>query len=164
MEITSRQLKAVHEAAHAVGAEHYDWRVGEVVLQDTREVVAGVPSTITGWTGVQRPRASIHNIGLLIALALCGYAVTRRIVTDEWMVEECAKETGLDWQTIEQLFQEANLEAGHRLAAFYEGVGQAEAIVTEHTKAINRIADELVKNSRITGDEVRRIIKEEKSS
>jgi hypothetical protein len=162
MDITKQQLSAIHEAAHAVGFEHYDWPVGEVTLHRTRDVVAGVPSTITGWAEAKRPPASIENIGLLVAVALCGYAATRRIVPDASMAEECAKDAGLDWQTIERLFQEAKLEPGHRLAAFYEAVGEAEQIITEYTKAIDRIADELIKTSRITGDDVRRIIKEEK--
>jgi hypothetical protein len=164
MEITTQQLKAIHEASHAVGLEHYGWPVKEVVLQNTREVVAGVPSTITGWTEAAHPLASIKNISLLIAVALCGYAATRRIVNADWMVEECAKEAGLDWQTIERLFQEAKLEPGHRLAAFYEALPEVESIITEYTKAIDQIADVLSKTSRISGDEVRRIIKEEKLS
>ena len=56
------------------------------------------------------------------------------------------------------------LEPGHRLAAFYEAIGETENIINEYTKAIDRIADELIKSSRITGDEGRRIIKEEKSN
>jgi hypothetical protein len=164
MEITRQRLKAIHEAAHAVGSEHYSWPVDEVVLQDTREVVAGVPSTITGWTGGLRPHATIQNIGLLIAVAVCGYAATRRIANEDWMAEMCAKEAGLDWTVIEGFFREANLQPGHRLAAFYEAIPEAESIITEYTKAIDRIADKLIENSRISGDDVRRIISEEKSS
>jgi hypothetical protein len=162
MEITSQQLKAIHEAAHAVGSEHYDLPVKEIVLENTREIVAGVPSTIAGWAHTLRPLATVDNIGLLIAITVCGYAATRRVVNDIVTAEECVKDCGLDWVKIEELFREANLQPGHKLAAFYEGVAQADGIVTEYAKTIDRIADVLVEHSRISGDEVRRIIKEEK--
>jgi hypothetical protein len=164
MEITKRQLSAVHEAAHAAGFEHHGWPVVEVVLRDAKEVVSRVPSTTTGWTEAKHPPASIENISLLVAVALCGYASTRRIVTEDWMVEYCAKDAGLDWQTIGRLFDEAKLEPGHRLAAFYEAIPEAEGIIHKYTKAIDRIAGALLETSRMSGDDVRRIIKEAKSS
>ncbi len=163
MEPTKLQLKALHEAAHAVASESFGWSVKEVVLQETRGVVQGVSSTIDGWTETLHPRPKLETIGFYIAVALCGYAAIRRVDCSKKLKQDAVISVGLDWQTIEGYFKDLILEPGIKLAAIYDAVAEAESVINEKLKAIDRIASVLEKILRISGDDVRRIIEEEKA-
>ena len=162
MNPSRRKLRAVHEAAHAVGCESNGWPVTKVVLREERGLVAGVPSSTTGMTEARHPKPSIEFVGLLVGVALCGYAAVRGIEVEQVEMEQNIKETGLDWQTIENYFKELHLEPGQKLVALYEGVAEAANIINENIDTINKLADVLVETSEISGDDVRRIIAEEK--
>jgi len=164
MNPSRRKVRAIHEAAHAVGCEFNGWPVKRVLLREERTVVAGVPSSTNGFTEALHPKPSIEFLGLLVGVALSGYGALRRIDLDRAEMEHHAKNTGLDWQTIEGYFEELHVEPGYKLAAIYDGVAVAEDILNNNPKAIERISEVLVQTSEINGDDVRRIIKEEQSN
>jgi len=161
MEATKPYLKATHEAAYAVVSESFGWHVKEVVLHEGREVVQGVPSTIDRWTEALESRPKLETVGFHVAVALAGYAAIRRVDCSKELMLDAVKSVGLDWQTIEGYFKILNLEPGIKLAAIYDAVAEAEPVIAEKWKAIEKIARVLEQDHRISGDDVRRIIQEE---
>jgi hypothetical protein len=154
------ELQALHEAGHAVVAQDLGWPVREVVIETKKELVQGIPSTTTGSTEVDHPKCTLENSGLFAALALAGYTAIRRLNNQEAM-NVLISEFGWDWLKIQQQFHAINLQPGHQLAAIYEGVAEAEGMITKHQTALARIAKLLTQKKRISGDEVRKIMQEE---
>lgn len=140
METTKLQLRALHEAAHAVASESFGWSVKEVVLEETRGVVQSLPSTINGWTEASHPYPKLETIGFYVAVAICGYARIRRVNCSTEMMQDAVSSVGLDWHTIEGYFNNLKLEPGMKLASLYDGVAEAESVINENEKAIDRIA------------------------
>jgi hypothetical protein len=145
--LDSRAILSLHEASHAVVAEHFNMGVKQVVVQ-------GVNTSYTETAKRPPSKEMLHNE---LVLLLAGYQAVLKETED---INTANIHSGIDYDHMYKLFDALYIGEDEQKIWMREARLECEKLVDTYWPTIKKIAAVLEKNGRMWGDDVRKIISE----
>jgi ATP-dependent Zn protease len=145
--LEDRRLLSIHEAGHAVVAEHFRMRVVRIIVIAPNKSV----TEITDRTPLKETLLED------VAMSLGGYSAVLKETRDELVARvHC----GIDEQFLYELFTRLEIDDREQRQLKTDGRAIAQQLIEKYWLAIKGIAEEVFEFTQISGQRVRQILSE----